>query len=154
MNLVKDVSQYLANTALFSPYNRTGFTRRELKGMGLVGQNIYLSRFPEAADTPDSLIVLFEYAGQPVNALDSAYRCLSLQVQVRDTAYESGLQRAQTIDSLLTVVGNTDWGVPPLSIDGTRYDRFVALQSPYKLKEDSQRRLYFAQNYRVWARKL
>ena len=52
MNLVKDVSQYLANAALRAPFNRTGFTRRELKGMGLVGQNIFFSRFPEADDTP------------------------------------------------------------------------------------------------------
>ena len=39
-----------------------------------------------------------------------------------------------------------------LCVDNTIYIRFAALQSPFKLKEDGQGRIYFAQNYRVYAR--
>ena len=152
MNLIRDVAAYLAETGQSAPFNRTGYTRRQLGNLGIIGQNIYLSKFPDYDGAPDGMIALFEYAGQPLDALDSAFAGLSLQIVTRDPGYEAGLTRAQTVSAMLRAIGDTDNGVPPLSINGATYYRFAALQSPFKLKEDDRGRLYFVQNFRVWAR--
>ena len=130
MNLTKDIKQHLV-------------------GCGIT-ETIYRSRLPD--DAPDEAVCLYEYAGQPLNQMDSAFAGLSLQVVVRDTDFDAGLQRAQTISSFLRDIGNPDGAAPAMTIGDTLYHKITALQSPFKLKEDERGRIYFAQNFRVWTR--
>lgn len=132
MNLVEDVATYL-----------------EQQGTGAIGTNLFCAYLP---DKPDSAIVLYEYAGLPINRLDRAFCGLSLQVCVRSPDYPEGLLRAQGVSDALVKIGDTDMGFSPVAINGTTYFQFSALQSPYKLREDDDGRAYFVQNFRVWAR--
>ncbi len=109
---------------------------------------IYRSTCPES---PDILVVLYEYSGQPPNDMDTEFCVLSLQAVTRDIDFDAGLARAQRVAAILNGIGgrNSPNGV---EVDKTLYLKISALQHPYKQKEDDAGRIYFAQNFRVWAR--
>ena len=131
--------------------NLTKDTKGLLVASGIT-EPIYRSHLPDGADVPDDVIVLYEYAGTPINSLDSRFGGYSLQVVTRSRSFDGGLERANTIAAALRDIGNSQAGREPVPVDNTIYIRFAALHSPFKLKEDGQGRIYFAQNYRVYAR--
>ena len=122
------------------------------RGFGTVGRDILLSQFADFEGAPDDMIVLYEYAGLPLNDMDPAFCQMSLQVCVRSKAYTKALDLAQQISALLRDIGNAVRSFEPIQVGNTRYYRFKALQPPYPLKEDEMGRTYITQNYRVWAR--
>lgn len=117
-----------------------------------VTDRIYRSTCPDGDDVPDNILVLYEYAGLPLEAMDTAFAGLSLQVVTRDTDFDTGLARAQRISVILRDTGDTDKGCTSVAVNGSNYYQFAALQSPFKFKEDDAGRIYFAQNFRVFAR--
>lgn len=122
----------------------------QAQGAGTIGRDLFLSRFPASA--PDGAISLYEYAGEPVNRMDRKFASLRLQVICRAPDYDVALVKAQQVAEILQHIGNTDLGVPALEINGTRYFQLFALQYPFPLKDDEQDRMYFAQNYCVYAK--
>jgi|GEM_PF-1527575 len=127
-------------------------TLLESNGIGTFEEDIFLSGFPDFAGAPDGMVVLFDYAGLPIDDRDSDFRQLSLQVNVRSTKYITALERAETVSAVLKDIGNTVKGRTPIKIDGAIYFKFTALQPPFRLREDEQGRIYFAQNFRVQAK--
>lgn len=136
MNLTKDVKCLLTAAGITDP--------------------IFRSYLPDGDDVPDEVIVLYEYAGLPSNSMDSRFGGYSLQVVTRSRprSFDDGLERANALSNILKDIGNSQIGREPVTVNHTLYFRFAALQTPFKLKEDEQRRIYFAQNFRVYARTL
>lgn len=132
MNLTKDVKCLLTAAGITDP--------------------IFRSYLPDGDDVPDDVVVLYEYAGLPSNSLDSRFFGYSLQVVTRSRSFDAGLERANSISNILKDIGNSQIGREPVAVNHTLYFRFAALQTPFKLKEDEQRRIYFTQNFRVYAR--
>ena len=132
MNLTKDVKDILISRGVTSP--------------------VYRSICPDGDDVLDDILVLYEYAGLPLNGLDTSFAGLSLQVVTRAPDFDAGLTRAQAVSAMLRDIGNTDKKNQPVVVNNTAYYQFAALQSPFKLKEDEAGRIYFAQNFRVSAR--
>lgn len=132
MNLTKDVKDILIATGITDP--------------------IFRSYLPDGDDVPDEVIVLYEYAGLPPNSMDSRFAGYSLQVVTRSRSFDEGVERANAISNILKDIGNIQIGREPVTVNHTLYFRFAALQTPFKLKEDEQRRIYFTQNFRVYAR--
>lgn len=134
MNLTKDVKEILAGAGITEP--------------------IFRSYLPDGADVPDEVMVLYEYAGLPIDGTDSQFGGYSLQVVTRSRSFDDGLERANAISDILKDIGNAQKSNEPIIVNNTLYISFAALQTPFKLKEDEQRRIYFAQNFRVYARTL
>lgn len=118
----------------------------------VVSEPIFRSSIPDIREIPDDLVALYEYAGLPLDDTDGAFLQPSLQVVIRDSEYDRGLERAYRIFNALKAVGNAEKGDSPIKVGSTQYFKFSALQTPYKLKEDEAGRVYIVQNFRVWAR--
>ena len=131
--------------------NLTRDVKDILTGSG-ISETIYRSHLPDGEGVPDDVICLYEYAGAPTDSTDSRFGTYSLQVVTRSASYDAGLERANAASSVLMDIGNIQIGNEPITVNNTLYVRFAALQSPFKLKKDSSDRIYFAQNYRVYAR--
>jgi hypothetical protein len=105
------------------------------------GKDIFRDFTP---DTPDNIVILYEYAGSPLNAgIDAANR--SIQVRVRDKSYASARARINSIYRLL----HTPEDMVKINLPNERWMVGTARQSPYKLMEDSVKRTIFAFNYAV-----
>ena len=132
MNLTQDVKSILQDAGVTDP--------------------IYRSFLPDGPEIPDDVVTLYEYAGLPIDGMDSRFGGYSLQVVTRSRTFDGGLERANRISGVLKDIGNSQIGNEPVTANNTVYIRFTALQAPFKLKEDEQGRIYFAQNFRVYAR--
>ena len=130
--------------------NLTADVQQILKSAGET--TLYRSTIPDGTDVPDELIALFEYSGLPYDIADSAFEQPSLQVVVRSLDFDTGLEKARRISDILRFIGEPEKGADSVRVGSTYYFRFAALQPPFKLKEDEAGRIYFAQNFRVWAR--
>lgn len=132
MNLTQDVKSILQDAGVTDP--------------------IYRSFLPDGPEIPDDVVTLYEYAGLPIDGMDSHFGGYSLQVVTRSRTFDGGLERSNRISGALKDIGNSQIGNEPVTANNTLYIRFAALQAPFKLKEDEQGRIYFAQNFRVYAR--
>lgn len=95
-------------------------------------------------DTPDNIVVFYEYAGSPViGPIDAANR--SIQVRVRDKSYASARSRIHQIYRLL----HTPEESVKIGLPNGRWMIGTARQTPYKLMEDSAKRTVYAFNYAV-----
>jgi hypothetical protein len=114
-------------------------------GMGTVGSALFKGYMPEA---PDDAIAVYETGGGfPIHAMNGSAGQAKVerprvQVVVRsaEDEYAVARQRAHNIFVLLD-------GLPDRDINGTRYKWGQAVQSPFMLGRDSQRRPLIACNY-------
>lgn len=97
-------------------------------------------------DTPDNLVALFEYAGEPMELTmggeDSVLERPGLQVRVRDTSYPAGRAKIGQIVDILH-------GLSEVVVNGTRYLLIRANQSPESLGLDANNRSEFVCNFSV-----
>jgi len=119
--LVEDIGNYL-----------------QTSGVGTIGTDIFLGQLPV---TPDNVIVLFEYAGEPPD-LHSSLEYPGLQVLVRNESYAAGRQKIEQVRSVLH-------GLTEAMINGRRYLLVQAKQSPESLARDENGRAVFVCNFRV-----
>jgi hypothetical protein len=134
MSVVKDIADFIA-----------------LAGLGTVGSDIFCADMP---DTPDSLVCLYEYAGnQPL--LNETLDQPALQVRVRGTVYETARTLLQSIQNLLMKVGNTDDATyfDGVTINGKDYLRIVPAQGITPLGRDSKERFDLVQNFYIVKRR-
>lgn len=116
-------------------------------GHGTVGTDIFKSQLP---DSPDAAIGIFEYPGRPS---DKAFGTTVLienprfQILVRSAregvvanAYLTARTKAEAIYTLLDGAGN-------LTLSGIVYLYIEALQPPFHLEFDANRRAVIACNY-------
>ena len=97
-------------------------------------------------DTPDNLVALFEYAGEPIELVmgadDPVLERPGLQVRVRDKSYPAGRAKiGQIVDFL--------HGLSEVVVNGTRYLLIRANQSPESLGLDANNRSEFVCNFSV-----
>jgi len=114
-------------------------TYLEQQGLGVFGEDLFIGVMPSK---PDNCIVLFEYAGEPMDLVDSHLEYPSLQVLVRNTDYPAGRQKIEEITKTLH-------GVSEQIINGTRYLLIQARQSPFFLEWDENERAIFVVNFRI-----
>lgn len=108
------------------------------RGIGTVGVDLFYSQMPP---TPDNVVVLFEYAGEPPD-LHANVEYPGLQVMVRNKSYDAGRQKIEQIRNLLH-------GLAETTINGHRYLLIQARQSPEALARDENGRAIFVCNFRV-----
>lgn len=111
----------------------------EQQGLGVFGKDLFISIMPAE---PDNCIVLFEYAGEPMDLTDSRLEYPNLQVLVRNTDYLAGRQKIEEVTQALH-------GVSEQVINGTRYLLIQARQSPFFLEWDKNERAIFVCNFRI-----
>jgi len=119
--LLKDIKTYLIN-----------------QGIDVTG-NIFLDFKP---DTPDNIIVIGEYPGGPSSSDLTDRR---IQILVRDTDYSTGKTKINSIRTLL----DSESPEQIITLSTSRSTVFHALQEPFKLDEDKQKRIIFCCNFRV-----
>ena len=119
--------------------------RLENQGRGTRGTNIFIGRQP---DSPDNLIIVWELMGQePYNTMGPSGTAPYVKrprflVQIRNTSYAD----AQTLAD--QVYSDLHWFTG--TIGSTRYMLIRALNQPYSVGEDENRRAQLACNYRSW----
>lgn len=119
--LIKDIKNY--------------FIAQSIDSIG----NIFLDTIPDA---PDSCIAISEYGGEPGPGFDIDAR--RIQVLIRNTNYSTGKTKINAIRNLLDSTSPEQI----VSLAG-REAVFFAIQTPFKLKEDERKRIYFVCNFRV-----
>lgn len=120
-----------------------------LTGAGLgftLGTNLHASIIP---DSPDSVVAIFEYAGQPPDYVFGgrtlpAFSKPHVQVVTRGAA-EDGLTPRTTIES----VGRALEGIINQTINGTYYERVERVAEPSLLERDVNRRALWVWNFAV-----
>lgn len=122
----------------------------QTSGIGTVGVDIFKAQLP---DSPDAAVGVFDYAGR---ASDKAFGTTilihnpSIQIQVRGSregsanAVPNALSKAAAISTLLD-------GAGPLTISGVIYYYIEAMQPPFSMPFDENRRPIIVQNF--WVRK-
>ena len=119
--------------------------RLENQGRGTRGTNIFIGRQP---DSPDNLIIVWELMGQaPYNTMGPSGTAPYVKrprflVQIRNTSYADAQTLADQVYSDLHWLTGT--------IGSTRYMLIRALNQPYSVGEDENRRAQLACNYRSW----
>jgi hypothetical protein len=103
-----------------------------------LGTDVFLDARPSS---PDNIIVISEYAGEPSGIMDDLSR--RIQVLVRNGSYESCRSNIWEIYNLLN---NPD---DRAITAGDRKGWFRALQSPFKLRTDENGRTLFVFNLEV-----
>jgi hypothetical protein len=95
-------------------------------------------------DTPDNIVIFYEYAGSPLDgSIDAANR--SIQVRVRDKSYASARAKINQIYKLLHTPGQS----VKVNLPNGRWMIGTARQTPFKLMEDTTKRTVFAFNYAI-----
>ena len=121
----------------------------ESKSIGVVGTSIFLGELPA---TPDAVVAIFEYAGDPPSKIGNA-RSPGIQVRVRDATYQAARITIDAIYALFFQIGNEQDNdneyASGLTINDTTYLLFETVQEPFPLGPDSQDRQELAQNYIV-----
>lgn len=109
--------------------------------VGTVGSTIFLGDMPEM---PNDLIALFEYAGDPPDDTHDGkhYENPGLQVRVRGVSYSTVRAKIADIENLLHTLANRH-------LSGTRYLFIRAVQSPFPIGRDQQKRVELVQNFIV-----
>lgn len=124
--LLDDIATYLAS-----------------KGIGTVGVDLRKGFMP---DSPDNLVVLFEYAGEPTEMTmgdgDSTLERPGLQVRVRNKSYPDGRAKIQS-------VADTLHGLAETVLGGKRYLLIRANQSPESIGQDANGRNEWVINFSV-----
>lgn len=112
-----------------------------LQQQGIAG--VYKGFMP---DKPDNCVVLFEYAGEPMEMTmgseDAVLERPGLQVRVRDKSYSAGRARIQAVVDALHGLANEVLG-------DRRYLLIRANQSPESLGLDANNRSEFVCNFSV-----
>lgn len=118
-------------------------------GLGLTfGTNFYASMLPDASDTPDTILVIFEYAGEAPEYMMGprslpAISQPHLQVVTRDVNYQAARADCESATRALEAIVNT-------TINTTFYQRVERLQDPFFMQRDAVRnRVYFVCNFAV-----
>jgi len=103
-----------------------------------IGTDIFLDVRP---DTPDNLICVFEYAGEPSDIQDDLSR--RIQILVRNKSYTTARAKAWAIHGALDKPD-----ARTLTMNGRR--AWVrALQTPFKLETDASNRVVFVFNLEI-----
>lgn len=104
----------------------------------------------ELPDSPDDVVVVNEYAGEPANNMAST-RSPGIQILVRGSTYISARQKIEDVYQLLKVIGDEfdDTAPEGITINGNVYLKFKAVQEPFPLATDAKGRHVLAQNYIV-----
>lgn len=107
-----------------------------------LGQNVFISQEPTA---PDNTITVFDTPGagseRTIDKL-STYQFVSVQVRVRNTSYEAGMQLVQKIVSALHLLSNT-------VINGEFYTCILHTSGPSILEYDFNRRCKIVTNFEI-----
>jgi len=130
MSVVKDIADFLEDNSI-----------------GTVGTNIFCADMP---DTPNDLVCLFEYAGNPP-MLNEDIDQPGVQVRARNTDYETARAKLQTIQNLLMRVGYTEDATyfDGMTINSTRYLRITPAQGITSLGVDAKNRADMVQNFYI-----
>lgn len=110
----------------------------------VLGTDLFLSQLP---DTPDTSVVITESSGAaPVDVLGGqdlpAYERPRVQVVCRAASYTVARDLADDVyRALIKIAGDT--------LSGTHFIRVEAVQSPFPLSRDEDRRVLFVCNYQV-----
>jgi len=134
MTFLGDVGQLLQDNAL-----------------GTLGTDLQLGEQP---DTPDAVVTLGESAGLQFSALGYT-RSPNLQVRTRSSkaeGYAVARAKIESIFALLSLIGDEINGgdnANGVTINGTKYLKFGAIQEPFPLGKDEKGRHQIAQNYIV-----
>lgn len=109
--------------------------------IGALNSTIFLGDMPE---TPDDLVALFEYAGDPPDDTHDGrhYENPGLQVRVRGTSYAATREKIADIENLLHTLANQSFG-------GTQYVFIRAVQSPFSMGRDQRKRIELVQSFIV-----
>lgn len=134
MSVVKDIADFL-----------------ETSGIGTVGTDIFCADMP---DLPDTLICLYEYAGEAPMLSETVDRP-GLQVRARGTVYETVRANLQSVQDLLMRVGDTNDAVyfDGVKINSKDYLRIVPAQGIISLGKDDKNRTELAQNFYIVKRR-
>lgn len=125
-DLLKDIGAFLVSNGIYTK----------------VGTDVVLDSKP---DSPDKVCCLFEYPGSPPDP-GAEYLDRRVQILTRDTSYSSAKAKAWAIYNLLDKPGNPE---DIIQLSDARIAVFSAIQSPFKLEEDSKKRIVFICNYVV-----
>lgn len=119
--------------------------RLAAKGLGTVGTNIFVNTKPS---TPDNLIAVFGYAGQPLERTHdtSGNDHPGIQVWVRNTS--AGTART----NIEKVYNNLD-GITNTTLTSTFYLGIWANQSPEPMGQDENGRTEFVVNFSTTKRR-
>lgn len=94
-----------------------------------------------APDSPDSMVVIYEYVGSPIAGdTDAAER--SLQIVARAHSATEAKLKAREIHKLIRVQGL-------LQVTAERWVQIIERQLPFKIKVDSNGRVYYGFNVGV-----
>jgi|TARA_R110002020_G_scaffold2230_4_gene10432 hypothetical protein len=119
--------------------------RLDSQGRGTRGTDIFVARSPSS---PDNVIVIYEFMGQePYNTMGPSgtapyVKRPRFQVVVRNTSYASAQTLADQVYSDLHWFKGT--------IGSTSYLLIRALNQPFSMGEDENKRAQLACNYRAW----
>lgn len=115
-------------------------TYLQVKGVvGSDGVDVFRDFSP---DTPDSVVVLFEYAGTPDSVSEVGVR--STQVMVRDLNAEQARRKAWDIYNVLNVPKDRI-----IYLTSSRWAIILPRQTPFKIGVDEQNRILWGFNLAV-----
>lgn len=113
------------------------------KNVGTVGTDIFKGFMP---DQPDNMVVLFEYAGEPMELTmgegDAIIERPGLQVRVRNKSYSAARAKIESVVGALHGLANETLG-------GKRYLLISANQSPESIGLDANNRSELVVNFSV-----
>lgn len=116
----------------------------ESQGLGVVGQDIFRHRFPDA---PDRAMVLTPYAGSPGprvhDALLPAFRVERVQIMCRGSTRNAAMGLANGAYAIL-------W-LDNALLGGTQVVKSEPLQPPFDMPEDTRNRAVVVFNVEVWS---
>lgn len=122
MTLLEDIVTYLTN-------------------LGLVvgdGEDAYRDFKPES---PDNIVSLHEYAGDPASPFTEVVH-RSVQVVVRDQSADAAREKARLLAAAFADVGETR----RIDFTATRWGQVYLRQPPFKLSQDEQNRTHYCFN--------
>lgn len=110
----------------------------QTNGIGTIGVDIFLGQLPAS---PDNVVVVFEYAGEPPD-LHWSGEYPGLQILARNKSYDAGRQKIEQVKNILH-------GMAETVINSHRFLLIRANQSPFFLERDENNRAIFVCNFRI-----
>lgn len=114
----------------------------ERNGTSNPNNDIFIGIMPDGAGIPNDLILVSQYAGRaPLHHALGHVERPGLQVQCRAQRYDDASKKAAKIHELLDQYEG--------EVGSVYYNEIRAVQSPFLLKQDENKRIVFVQNFHI-----